>query len=126
MGLPGLNGFIGEVLSLIGMFRVQPTYAIVGALGMILGAWYLLLMLQQVLFGPPRREGHNHAVPDLNLREVFALAPIAAACLVIGVYPQPLLRSMEPEVKAIASIYMPYNHDVLMATSQPARQAENN
>jgi NADH-quinone oxidoreductase subunit M len=105
MGLPGLNGFIGEVLSLIGMFKVHPAYAVVGALGIILGAWYLLNMLQQSLFGPARDIEAHHGLKDLNAREILALAPIAALCLVIGVFPQPMLRVIEPEVNAIAAMY---------------------
>jgi NADH-quinone oxidoreductase subunit M len=105
MGLPGLNGFLGEVLSLIGMFKASPWFAIGGAIGIVLGAWYLLNMLQQALFGPPRDLPGGHAIADLNAREVLALAPIAVLCLVIGLFPQPLLKVIEPEVNAIASIY---------------------
>jgi len=63
IGLPGLNGFVGEFLSLAGMFRLHPTYAVIGATGVILGAWYLLTMLQQAFFGPlkePEVHGHGH------------------------------------------------------------------
>ena len=54
IGLPGLNGFVGEVLSLAGMFRRQPLYAVLGTTGVVLGAWYLLTMLQHAFFGPLR------------------------------------------------------------------------
>jgi NADH-quinone oxidoreductase subunit M len=105
MGLPGLNGFIGEVLALIGMFKFQPVYAVIGALGVILGAWYLLKLLRRTLFGPPQ-EGKGHEnLKDLNWRELAALAPIAVLCVVIGVYPQPMLEVMKPELDAIANIY---------------------
>ncbi len=126
MGLPGLNGFIGEMLSLIGMFRAQPIYAVVGALGIILGAWYLLNMLQQVLFGP-RRElpAHDH-LHDLNTRETLALAPIAILCLVIGVFPQPLLRTMQPEVSAIAAIYEKSADATVVASVPLQPQTEKN
>lgn len=105
MGLPGLNGYVGEVLSLIGMFKVHPLYAVVGALGIILGAWYLMNMLQQSLFGPSRTEQAHPQLADMNIRELAAIVPIAALCVVIGVYPQPVLRVMEPELQAIASMY---------------------
>jgi len=105
MGLPGLNGFVGEVLSLIGMFKVHPLYAVVGAAGIVLGAWYLLSMLQQTLFGPRREVPAHGQLMDLDGREMLALAPIAALCLLIGVFPQPVLRVMEPEIQAIAAMY---------------------
>ncbi len=105
MGLPGLNGFIGEVLALIGMFKVHPLYAILGATGIILGAWYLLKLLRMCLFGPVRREHDQYDLVDLNPRELTALVPIAILCLVIGIRPQPVLEVMQPELDAIAAIY---------------------
>ena len=61
IGLPGLNGFVGEFLSLAGMYRLKPAYAIIGATGVILGAWYLLTMLQHAFFGPLKEpEVHGH------------------------------------------------------------------
>jgi NADH-quinone oxidoreductase subunit M len=109
IGLPGLNGFVGEMLALAGMFRVHWLYAALGATGVVLGAWYLLTMLQHLLFGPlrePRHDLHDHlSVRDINLRELLAIGPIAVACLVIGVRPQPLVESMAPEIGAIAAIY---------------------
>ena len=119
MGLPGLNGFIGEALSLIGMFKIHPAYAVVGAAGIVLGAWYLLNMLQLALFGGPSKKLSQHDdVPDLNSREIAALAPIAALCLVIGVYPQPFLRVIEPEASAIAALYAEGPRNVLEANVQ--------
>jgi NADH-quinone oxidoreductase subunit M len=106
LGLPGLNGFIGETLALIGMFKVHPAYAVLGAIGIILGAWYLLQMVQKVFFGPvnepEQSAGHVH---DLNLREIAALTPIAFLCVWLGVYPKPLLDRMQPDVNAIARVY---------------------
>lgn len=64
IGLPGLNGFVGEVLCLIGMFRRDPYYAAVGALGVVLGAWYLLGMLQKAFFGPLLEPGGHHHAAD--------------------------------------------------------------
>ena len=78
IGLPFLNGFVGEALALIGMFKAQPFYAAIGASGVVLGAWYLLTMVQQGFFGPlkePRHghghdQGHSHKpVSDLGVRE---------------------------------------------------------
>jgi NADH-quinone oxidoreductase subunit M len=106
IGLPGLNGFIGEALVFLGMFNQEPVLAVVGTGGIVLGAWYLLQMLLRVFFGPvkePQHEGHE-PVRDLNLRELAALVPIAVACLLIGVYPQPLLQSVAQDIGVVAGI----------------------
>jgi NADH-quinone oxidoreductase subunit M len=106
IGLPGLNGFVGEILSLAGMFERHPLYAVIGALGLVLGAWYLLSMLQHAFFGPLQEPHHDHhAVHDMNLREALALAPICVLCLWIGVRPQPLLDVIRPDVEAVAALY---------------------
>jgi NADH-quinone oxidoreductase subunit M len=106
IGLPGLNGFVGEMLSLAGMFDRHTVYAVLGATGVVLGAWYLLNMLQQAFFGPLREPAHgSHAVGDMNAREFFAIAPIAALCLWIGLMPQPILNLIRPDVDAVASLY---------------------
>jgi NADH-quinone oxidoreductase subunit M len=116
IGLPGLNGFVGEVLSLAGMFKVSTDqfsgtlYAALGALGVVLGAWYLLGVLQKAFFGPMQLpegdHGHGHEpVTDLNVREMLALFPLAALCLYLGLFPQPLIDLIAPDVEAVASIY---------------------
>jgi len=106
VGLPGLNGFVGEMLSLIGMFKFHAAYAVVGTTGIILGAWYLLTMLQRSFFGPLKEpDVHGEPIGDLNGRELAALLPIAALCLWIGVYPKPVLDVIRPDVQAVARIY---------------------
>jgi NADH-quinone oxidoreductase subunit M len=106
MGLPGLNGFVGEFLSLSGMFAAHPVYAVLGATGVILSAWYLLLMLQRGFFGPLREPSRpGVAIRDLRLREAIVLAPLMILCLWIGVYPKPLLNVIEPDVQRIARLY---------------------
>jgi NADH-quinone oxidoreductase subunit M len=106
MGLPGLNGFVGETLSLIGMFKVHPWYTVFATAGIILGAWYLLKMLRLALFGMQSKKLAAFTdLRDLNGREVASLAPILALCLIIGVYPQPFIEVMQPEVDAIAALY---------------------
>lgn len=118
VGLPGLNGFIGEVLVLMGIFQREwkhhpggfPILAVVGASGIFLGAWYLLTMLKNVFFGPVKEPhvGHEHEGPgpkgDLNLRELGIIVPIAVLCILIGVYPQPLLETSQPDVEVVADI----------------------
>jgi len=115
VGLPGLNGFIGEALALFGVFDQQysrgefPWYAVIASSGMILGAWYLFTMLQKVFFGAlrePEVMHHEGAAPitDLDGRELALIAPILLLCVLIGVHPQPLLNAMRPEVETIARI----------------------
>jgi NADH-quinone oxidoreductase subunit M len=112
IGLPGLNGFVGEVLVLLGMFDYQGgnvngvALAVFAASGIVLGAWYLLTMLLRVFFGPvkePEHEGHE-PVTDLDGRELFALAPIAIICVILGVYPQPILDSARDDLTVVARI----------------------
>jgi NADH-quinone oxidoreductase subunit M len=106
IGLPGLNGFVGEILSIGGMFERHPLYAVIGTVGLVLGAWYLLTMLQTVLFGPFVEPPHGEPnVGDMNLREAIALAPIFVLCLWIGVKPQPLLDAIKPDVDRVAALY---------------------
>lgn len=106
IGLPGLNGFVGEILALAGMFARHPLYAVLGALGLILGAWYLLSMLQYVFFGTFKEPRHGgHPVRDMNLREALSLAPIVVLCFWIGLRPQPLLEVIRPDVDAVAALY---------------------
>jgi NADH-quinone oxidoreductase subunit M len=110
IGLPGLNGFVGEMLSLAGMFARHAIYAVLGASGIVLGAWYLLNMLQHAFFGPLHEPAHgSDAVRDMNAREFFAIAPIATLCLWIGIMPQPLLNLIRPDVDAVASLYAQSN-----------------
>jgi NADH-quinone oxidoreductase subunit M len=113
IGLPGLNGFVGEVLCLMGMYdfpavaALTPRHALVyvGATGIVLGAWYLLTMLLRVFFGPvkePGAEHGHHLIMDLNLRELAALVPIAVFCVIIGVYPQPVLNATQKDINLVA------------------------
>ena len=101
IGLPGLNGFVGEFLVLLGAFRAMPTFAVIGALGVILAAVYMLWMYQRVMFGEVTRQENQH-LTDLNLREVVVLVPVVLVIVWIGLYPQPFLKRMEASTKAIA------------------------
>jgi NADH-quinone oxidoreductase subunit M len=100
IGLPGLNGFVGEFLILLGAFGTQRTAATLAAGGLVLGAVYMLWMFQRVVFGP-LRHAENAALPDLSRREIAVLAPVVAMIVVLGVYPAPFLRVMEPSVRAL-------------------------
>jgi NADH-quinone oxidoreductase subunit M len=97
VGLPGLNGFVGEVLILFGSFRVYPWLAAGAVLGVILSAVYMLGMYQQVVFGPLRHT-ENKILQDLNLREWAYLLPLLVFIVLIGVWPNPYLRRILPAV----------------------------
>ncbi len=100
IGLPLLNGFIGEFLILIGAFRWNYIYSALGATGMILGAIYMLWAYQRVMFGP-LESSENKALRDLSLREIMVFLPIVLMFFVMGVYPKPFLSRMEPTVEAL-------------------------
>ncbi len=117
IGLPGLNGFVGEFMILIGMFQrawvdapgpLGPQMVIIAVLavsGVVLGAWYMLWMVQRVFFGP-LKEGHlssdaGQHVRNLSGREVLALAPLVVFIVWIGLYPKLFLEPIAPAVDRI-------------------------
>ncbi|MFQ5736595.1 MAG: NuoM family protein [Thermodesulfobacteriota bacterium] len=90
IGLPGTNGFIGEILILLGLFKASPVAAVLGATGVILGAAYMLWMFQRVAFGQVKHP-ENEKLKDLSAREVIVLLPMIALILWIGIYPKHVL-----------------------------------
>jgi len=99
VGLPGLNGFPGEFLSLLGAFHGARWWAVVAASGVILAALYLLWAYQRVFHGEPSPE--NVGMRDLKLSEGLGLAPLLILIVVLGVWPAPVLERIEPSVKAL-------------------------
>ena len=99
-GLPGLNGFVGEFLILLGSFARWPWATAVATSGVVLGALYLLWMYQRVIFGP-LAHAENATLPDLSAREVTVLVPVVALCLVMGLFPAPFLTRMQPSIDLI-------------------------
>ena len=97
MGLPGLNGFIGEFLILLGAFQVRWWWGAFAVTGIILGAAYMLWLYQRTMFGEVTKE-ENKSLPDLDAREMATLLPIIAFCFWIGLYPAPFLKAMEASV----------------------------
>jgi len=125
VGLPGLNGFVSEFLCLLGTFQAGPNwaagapgsiagtvgtlgpiYAAIAGTGMIIAAIYLLYMVGKVCFGPLVEPHHHHDAehdapalpPDLSAREITLLLPLAALCLLLGVYPKIATDALEPAV----------------------------
>ena len=106
VGLPGLNGFIGEFLCLAGVYQFEGglyrlhVLTALGVSGMVLGAWYLFTMLRKLLFGPTKEPHHEgHAISDLKPREWALLVPIIALIVLMGVLPNLFLRPMAPSVE---------------------------
>ena len=97
IGLPGLNGFVGEFLILIGAFAANKAYAVIAVAGVVLAAIYLLWAYQRAMHGQVREE--HRSILDLDLREYVILVPILAAILFIGVFPKPLLDEIDPSAK---------------------------
>jgi NADH-quinone oxidoreductase subunit M len=120
--LPGLNGFVGEFPILVGAYAASPRAAVLGATGMILGAFYLLWMLRRIIFGPLREpaahddhgEGsgsshepagahdHGHVVcRPIGWHEIAGLAPLMFLIVAIGVYPRPIFERIQPATRAL-------------------------
>jgi len=101
IGLPGLNGFVGEFLILLGSFLTRQWWAVVGAAGVIFAALYLLWAYQRVFHGPI--EGDNVGFRDMNRWELLYMAPLLAGIVFLGVYPKPVLERIEPAVDQLVA-----------------------
>jgi NADH-quinone oxidoreductase subunit M len=99
VGLPGLNGFIGEFLILIGSFVTKRWWAVVATTGVILAAVYLLWAYQRVFHGEPDEANSN--LPDMTWRERGVMLPLVALIVFLGVYPKPVLDRIEPAVERL-------------------------
>jgi NADH-quinone oxidoreductase subunit M len=99
VGLPGMNGFVGEFLIMLGAFKTSQVATVFAASGVILAAVYMLWMVQRVLFGK-LTNAHKLHLTDMNLREIVYMAPLILFIFWIGVYPDPFLRRMDASVKA--------------------------
>ena len=99
IGVPGLNGFVGEFMVLIGSFRTARWYVTVAAAGVILAALYLLWAYQRVFHGEPNEE--NKTFPEMKLSEGLVMLPLLALIVFGGVYPKPMLDRIEPSVQRI-------------------------
>ena len=103
VGLPGLNGFIGEFLILAGSFKTHPTAAVIAATGVILAAIYLLWLVQRVFFGPVVNE-ENKQIREIAWNEVAAMVPLIVMMVWIGVHPNTFLHKMTPSVQRLLTV----------------------
>jgi len=103
IGLPGLNGFVGEFLILVGAFQVSRPFAALATAGIIFAAVYMLWMYQRVVFGEVRHE-EVRRLTDLSLREVVTLVPILILVVWIGVYPKPFTAVTETAVAELITV----------------------
>ncbi len=98
IGLPGTNGFVGEFTILLGTFKANPVYAVLGATGVIFSAGYMLWMLRRVIFGPMTNE-ENKGLSDLNPREILTLIPIVVMIFWMGIFPKFFFKKMDLSVE---------------------------
>ncbi|MBI3317969.1 MAG: NADH-quinone oxidoreductase subunit M, partial [Candidatus Omnitrophica bacterium] len=101
LGLPGLSGFVGEFLALLGSYRAHPAITSLCVLGLVLGAAYFLLLLQRILLGPLNPKWSS--LPDITRREILTLAPLMAFILWIGLWPKTILALQTPALSALLS-----------------------
>lgn len=105
LGLPGLSGFISEALVFLGAFSNPKfqTYVVIGSLGILLGAAYLLWMFMRVFLGPLNEEHKD--LEDINWREILTLAPLCVLVIVLGVYPMPVLNLMGSTIAKLLTLF---------------------
>ena len=99
IGLPGLNGFVGEFLVLVGTFVAHRWWAVVAAAGVIIAALYLLWAYQRVFQGEP--DEANASFPDLRISERLIMVPLLVLIVFLGIYPKPMLERIQPSVKRV-------------------------
>jgi NADH-quinone oxidoreductase subunit M len=103
VAVPGLVGFVGEFLTLLGAFLANRAFAVLGAGGVILGAVYLLWAYQRMWHGQLTRD-ENRTIGDLDRREWVVLAPLVAAIILLGLFPRPVLDRIEPSVQQVVDL----------------------
>jgi NADH-quinone oxidoreductase subunit M len=109
-GLPGLNGFVGELLAMMGMTRVNAAITAIAVLGTVLGAWYGLRIVQRLMFGSDGHSKHKPLIEgqgDCASLELTTLAFMAIVCLYIGVRPSGPMKMIEPDIARLAKVTEP-------------------
>ena len=122
IGLPGMNGFIGEFLIMLGAFKWDPRFVVVAALGVILSAVYMLWMFQRVFYGKITNS-HNADLKDLSFREWAIVGPLAAAAIGMGVFPNVFLKPMEPAIQRLVDRVQAHQPLVVLHAPDPNPQA---
>jgi len=120
IGVPGLNGFVGEFLVLVGSFTTRRWWAVAAAAGVILAALYLLWAYQRVFHGEP--DDDNRAFPEMNLREGLVMLPLLAIIFFTGIYPKPMLDRINPTVERLVEKVNPGANDIGVV-AEPAEPA---
>ena len=108
IGLPGMNGFIGEFLVLLGIFQVNGLWAACATSGVILAACYILWMFQRVMFLELKNPA-NMKLKDLNMRELITIVPLLILIFWIGLYPKPFMKTFDASVSHLVSKVSPDN-----------------
>lgn len=98
LALPGMNSFVSEFMVIIGTFQTYPVYSVIGTMGVVLAALYILLLYKKVATGPAPTEWVGKTF-DMNGREKLVVAPLIAAFLILGFYPKPVTELLEPAVQ---------------------------
>ena len=106
LGLPGLSGFVGEFLILVGAFQFAKVFAVIASIGIVLGAAYLLWMYQRTMFQQPNEKWAN--LKDLNAREIITLVPLVGMAVWIGLYPHTFLNFIQAPAQNIINQVHPY------------------
>lgn len=118
LGLPLLNGFVGEFLIILGAFHASVVYGALAAVGVVLAAVYLLWMVQRVFYGEVTVE-KNRTMPDCDRREKLILAIAVAVIIWMGVYPQPFLRRLDASATQIVERMQPANSSFALKAQAP-------
>jgi NADH-quinone oxidoreductase subunit M len=131
IGLPGLNGFIGEFLIIVGSFNTQPVAAVLAVLGVILSAVYLLWLVHRVFYGAQGAvmnesggSGPSQLI-DMTRREWAVMLPVLTMIVILGVYPQPFLKRIEPSVEILVQKYQQVVATTTTSEGEMSDYAEN-
>ncbi len=127
-GMPGLNNFVGELLTLSGMMGRNPVLALVGVSGVILGAWYALRLARKLMFGAEesdKKHKRPHLSADLDAPQIASLGVLALLCILIGCLPQLAVNFVQKDVARIAAIYQPASTSETPATAVSSLETDS-